>query len=166
MLASLPPRPSVVRFAAASSLAFPFRSMASTGMVNIAEPVMFKLKGDEDTTEAQQSTKGVGNLLNKNTLSTLRHLRNKLSRFVPNLELGYNCTSFLSRATWAAEPRAVQLVWCVVQSVCLARPSPERNLGIGRGACSLQERARVSTREHLSLQENTFSEAREADAEA
>ena len=53
-------------------------------MVNIAEPVMFELKGDEDKKELQQSTKGVGNLLNMDTFSTLRHLRTRLSRFVPS----------------------------------------------------------------------------------
>lgn len=55
-----------------------------TGVVNIAEPVMFELKGDEDKKELQQSTKGVGNLLNMDTFSTLRHLRTRLSRFVPS----------------------------------------------------------------------------------
>ena len=77
-------------------------------MVNIAEPVMFELKGDEDTKEAQQSTKGVGNLLNMDTFSTLRHLRNKLSRFVPSSPT-WTVQVSSPEQTWAAEPRAVQL---------------------------------------------------------
>ena len=83
-----------------------------TGVVNIAEPVMFELKGDEDKKEMQQSTKGVGNLLNMDTFSTLHNLRNKLSRFV------------LSSPTWldyAPEPRVVQ---------CNAVRAPEHLPGV------------------------------------
>jgi hypothetical protein len=40
-------------------VAIPQHGFKETGVVNIAEPVMFELKGDEDTKEAQQSTKGV-----------------------------------------------------------------------------------------------------------
>lgn len=118
-------------------------------MVNIAEPVMFELKGDEDTKEAQQSTKGVGNLLNMDTFSTLRHLRNKLSRFVPSSPT-WTVQVSSPEQTWAAKPRSLQLVWCVVQSVCLARPSPERKL-LFRD----RERNMCSTREHVSPQKNT-----------
>mgnify|MGYP001195214156 FL=1 len=49
-----------------------------TGVVNIAEPVMFELAGQEETKD-QQSTKGVGNLLNMDTFSALRQLRNKVT---------------------------------------------------------------------------------------
>lgn len=53
-----------------------------TGVVNIAEPVMFELAGQEESKDAQQAgTKGVGNLLNMDTFSALRHLRNRVSRF-------------------------------------------------------------------------------------
>lgn len=52
-----------------------------TGVVNIAEPVMFELAGQEENKDAQQAgTKGVGNLLNMDTFSALRHLRNRVSR--------------------------------------------------------------------------------------
>ena len=52
-----------------------------TGVVNIAEPVMFELAGQEENKEVQQ-TKGVGNLLNMDTFSALRHLRNRVTGLV------------------------------------------------------------------------------------
>ena len=51
-----------------------------TGVVNIAEPVMFELAGQEEEVQ-QAGTKGVGNLLNMDTFSALRHLRNRVSRY-------------------------------------------------------------------------------------
>ena len=54
-------------------------------MVNIAEPVSFELAGQEETKEAQQSSKGVGNLLNMDTFSALRHLRNRVTRLVTSI---------------------------------------------------------------------------------
>lgn len=88
------------------------------GVVNISEAVMFELKGDADTKEAQQSTKGVGNLLNMDTFSTLRGLRNKLATYVPSSP---TCLDS-ARAAGCAVP-------CVRQSTCPeCATSPERKL--------------------------------------
>lgn len=41
---------------------------------------MFELAGQEEEVQ-QAGTKGVGNLLNMDTFSALRHLRNRVSRY-------------------------------------------------------------------------------------
>ena len=42
---------------------------------------MFELAGQEEEDKQQSGTKGVGNLLNMDTFSALRHLRNRVSRY-------------------------------------------------------------------------------------